>query len=108
MEAGLLPVEALPLGVRPDPEPLRVLPASALTDLEIPDTLAELPCVEPLGVEKPAAVALESAVPKMLAELPDAVTKVDAILVSVREELPDKTFVRETKLVCDAAADAVV
>ena len=96
LEAGLLPVNTLPLGVWPDPELLRRPPAPAPTEVEIPDTLAETPCTEPLVVKTPAAVTPELEAPGMLAEL---------CVEPLAAKIP---ATEETDLVCDAAVDALV
>lgn len=96
LEAGLLPVDTIPLDIWPDPELLGRPPAPAPTEVETPDTLAEIPCTEPLVVGTPAAVAPELEAPGMLAEL-----CVDPLAAKI-------PAAEETDLVCDAAVDALV
>ncbi len=96
LEAGLLPVDTLPLDVWPDPELLRRPPAPAPAEVEIPDTLAEIPCAEPVVVGTPAAVTAELEAPGMLAEL-----CVDPLAATI-------PAAEETELVCGAAVDALV
>ena len=108
VEAGILFAEIPPLEIWPEPEPLERLPVPVPTDSEVPEALVELPCVEPLPGKKPAAVVVEPEVPKLLAELPDTAPRDDAVVAPVGEDWLDSTVVKEKKLLCDAAVDAVV
>lgn len=107
VEVGLLPVET-PALVSSDLKPLRRLLPPAPTDIEMPNSFAELPRVELLAVELPPAVASELEMPKILAELPDAVLDLAGIVASVGEDALDEVADKDLRLVWVAEADAVV
>ncbi|KAL9067069.1 MAG: hypothetical protein Q9161_007159 [Pseudevernia consocians] len=95
-DTGVPPVETPPPDVAPESKPLdRLLvpaptPTIVAPEFGVPKKLDEIPCVEPLAVTIPAVAALEPEIPEILAELPDAVPKLDVGIPPI-EETEDTT-----------------